>query len=207
MGAATDRLERITCSARSRPLAFGSPSGGVGLSILHFGAHSPLTAPSTMTRRFAALSAALLCTAFPSVSGAQQELPGSQSHYGVRLHVGMWTSHLSSVSKGLDANWLVAMGWRGVYGGTFVNSFGRRAFAVGIERPLARDEGGSVDAGLGYRFGLVTGYDERLIGLAAKTPVLPALQVMGDVAVGRTGLELAWAGKVATMSPFMRVAN
>lgn len=160
-----------------------------------------------MISRRTALSVALLFIAFPSKGGAQQAPPPSQSHYGVRLHVGMWTSHLSNVSKGLDANWLVAMGWRGVYGGTFVNSFGRRAFAVGIERPLARDEGGSVDAGLGYRLGFVTGYDDRLIGLAAKTPVLPALQVMGDVAVGRTGVELAWAGKVATMSPFMRVAN
>ncbi|HUE96197.1 MAG TPA: hypothetical protein VMN39_06035 [Longimicrobiaceae bacterium] len=160
-----------------------------------------------MISRLAAFTAALIFTAFPSTGGAQQASPETQSHYGVRLHIGMWTSHLGNVSKGLDANWLVAMGWRGLYGGTFVNSFGRRAFAVGIERPLVRDDGGGVNTGLGYRFGLVTGYDERLIGLAAKTPVLPALQVMGDVAVGRTGLELAWAGKVATMSPFMRVAN
>jgi hypothetical protein len=160
-----------------------------------------------MIPRLAALSVALLFAAFPSTGCAQQALPESRSHYGIRLHVGMWTSHLSNFSKGLDANWLVAMGWRGVYGGTFVNSFGSRAFAVGIERPLVRDEGAGLSTGLGYRVGFVTGYDERLIGFAGKTPVLPALQVMGDVAVGRTGLELAWAGKVATMSPFMRVGN
>ncbi|HSW29875.1 MAG TPA: hypothetical protein VLH75_10375 [Longimicrobiales bacterium] len=62
-----------------------------------------------------------------------------------------------------------------------------------------------MERGLGYRLGLVSRYDERLLGLAGKTPVLPALQVMGDLAMGRTGVELAWAGRVATMSPFMRV--
>ncbi len=172
-----------------------------------FGFPTPCPSPATMIHKLAALFVALLITAFPSKVGAQQAHSEAQSHYGIRLHVGMWTSHFSNLSKGLDANWLVAMGWRGIYGGTFVNSFGSRAFAVGIERPLVRDDGGGVSTGLGYRFGVVTGYDERLIGLAGKTPVLPALQVMGDVAVGRTGLELAWAGKVATMSPFMRVGN
>jgi hypothetical protein len=55
--------------------------------------------------------------------------------------------------------------------------------------------------------GFVTGYDERLNGLAGRTPVLPAVQLLGDFSMGRTGLEVAWVGKVATMSPFMRVAN
>jgi len=123
------------------------------------------------------------------------------------VHVGMWTTHLRRLRGGVDANWLMAVGWRGLYGGTFVNSFGNRSFAAGIERSVVRAEGGAVARGLGYRLGLVSGYDERLLGLAGKTPVLPALQVMGDVAMGRTGLELAWAGKVATMSPFMRVRH
>ena len=157
--------------------------------------------------RPAALIGALFLGALPFPGGAQSAPPEARGHYGVRLHVGMWTTHLNDLSRGLDANWLLALGWRGFYGGTFVNSFGSRAFAAGIERPLVREEGGRVSAGLGYRLGIVTGYDERFIGLAARTPVLPALQVKGDVAVGRTGLELAWVGLVATMSPFMRVAN
>lgn len=129
------------------------------------------------------------------------------SPHGIRLHVGMWTTHLNRPRRGLDANWLVALGWRGMYGGTFINSFGDRAFAAGIERPVVRRDEGSLARGLGYRLGVVTGYDERLISLAGKTPLLPAFQVIGDLGVGRTGVEFAWAGKVATMSPFMRVAN
>lgn len=149
-----------------------------------------------------------LCCALPVPGGAQSTSPDERgAPHGMRLHVGMWTTHLSRPGRGLDANWLVAVGWRGLYGGTFVNSFSDRSFAVGIERSMARSGDGPVATGVGYRLGLVTGYDERLHGLAGKLPVLPALQVMGDVAVGRTGLELAWAGKVATMGPFMRVAN
>lgn len=163
-----------------------------------------------MTPRTYALLLAIVF-AVPASAVAQAPDPGAypdrSSPYGVRLHVGMWTTHLSHLGRGLDSNWLVALGWRGLYGGTFINSFGNRAFAAGIERPLVRSDDGSVVTGLGYRLGVVTGYDERLTPLAGKIPIFPALQVIGDVSVGPTGLELAWAGKVATMGPFMRVAN
>ena len=149
----------------------------------------------------------ILACVLPSEGAAQAEPQGPAGTQGARLHVGMWTTHLAHVGRGLDANWLVGVGWKGYFGGTFVNSFGDRGFALAIERSLARADGGRVPRGLGYRLGLVTGYDERLAGLAGMMPVLPLFQIMGDVAVGRTGLELAWTGKVATMSPFMRVAR
>lgn len=163
-----------------------------------------------MTPRTYALLLAIVCAApAPADAQAPAQSPPSDgsSPYGVRIHVGMWTTHLGHLGRGVDANWLLALGWRGLYGGTFINSFGNRAFAAGIERPLVRSGEGSVVTGLGYRMGLVTGYDERLTSLAGKIPVFPALQLTGDVGVGPTGLELAWAGKVATVSPFMRVAN
>ena len=147
----------------------------------------------------------LLSLALPTAGTAQVADAEGVGARGVRLHVGMWTTHLSRLRGGVDANWLVAVGWRGMYGGTFVNSFGDRAFAAGIERDLARSDGGTVARGVGYRLGLVTGYDERMVGLAGKVPVLPAFQIIGNMAVGPTGMELAWAGKVATVSPFMRV--
>lgn len=149
----------------------------------------------------------LLSFAAPSLAAERADAPpsGPGGPGGARLHVGMWTSHLASPGRGVDANWLLAVGWRGLYGGTFVNSFGGRSFAAGIERSVSRREEGRWSGGVGYRLGVVSGYDERLLRLAARTPVLPALQVMGDVGVGKTGLELAWAGKVATVSPFMRV--
>jgi hypothetical protein len=159
-----------------------------------------------MTSMLATLLLILACV-LPSEGAAQAEPRAPAGTQGVRLYVGMWTTHLAHVSRGLEANWLLGVGWRGYFGGTFVNSFGGRGFALAIERSVVRADEGRVVRGLGYRLGLVTGYDERLVGLAGLTPVLPAFQLTGDVAVGRTGLELAWTGKVATMSPFMRVGR
>jgi hypothetical protein len=138
---------------------------------------------------------------------AQAEEPDGAGESGIRMYVGMWTTHLTRPGRGFDANWLLAMGWRGYYGGTFINSYGKRAFAAGIERSLARSDRGAVARGVGYRLGLVTGYDQRLLGLARWTPVLPVLQVMGSVAVGPAGLEVAWAGRVASLGPYLRVAS
>jgi hypothetical protein len=154
--------------------------------------------------RLAALVLALSCTLALSVDAQTDSARGDGSR-AVRLHVGMWTTHLLRPTKGLDANWLVAVAWNGMYGGSFINSFGDRTFAAGLERSLARSDGGRLARGVGYRIGVVTGYDERLTGIAGTIPILPAFQMTSDVAIGGTGLELAWAGKVATMSPFVRM--
>jgi hypothetical protein len=156
--------------------------------------------------RFAAWLIVLSC-ALPSHGSAQAHPTDGGSSVGVRLYVGLWTTHLRNPGRGFDSNWLVGVGWRGLYGGTFVNSFGTRAFAAGLARPLARSDEGRVARGVGYRLGLVTGYDERFIGLAGTLPILPMAQLVGDVAVGRTGVELAWSGLVASLGPYMRVAN
>ena len=51
-----------------------------------------------------------------------------------RLYFGMWTTHLKHDVIALDNNWVVGGTYRGVFGGTFLNSFGRRAFTAGIQR-------------------------------------------------------------------------
>jgi hypothetical protein len=85
-----------------------------------------------------------------------------------------------------------------------VNSYGARAFTAGIQRTLARSADALVAPSLGYRLGFVTGYDERFMGIAARTPILPLAQLVGDLDMGRTGVELAWAGLIATMGPSLR---
>ncbi|MBI4419779.1 MAG: hypothetical protein HY560_03070 [Gemmatimonadetes bacterium] len=123
---------------------------------------------------------------------------------GVRIYVGMWTAHFRHLGRGLGQNWLVGVVWRGYYGGTFVNSYGDRAFAAGIQRTLARGKDGVVVPSLGYRIGVVSGYDKRFISVASRTPVLPLVQLLGAVERGRTEAELAWAGLVASLSPNFR---
>ena len=63
--------------------------------------------------------------------------------------------------------------WGHWFGATFVNSYDERTFIAGIERTWASLRRGPFATGVGYRVGLITGYDERLIALARHTPVLP----------------------------------
>lgn len=136
---------------------------------------------------------------------AQSDMSDAPPGGGLRLHVGMWTSHLRDLGRGLENNWLMGVGWRGLYGSTFVNSYGSRAFAFGVEKSMTRVEDGGLDRGLGYRIGLVTGYDRRFHPFADKVPALPIAQLVGDVARGPTSVELAWSGLVASLGPRLRL--
>lgn len=122
----------------------------------------------------------------------------------LRLYAGMWSTHIRDFRRGLRNNWLVGLGWRGFYAGTFINSFGNRSFTAGIYRDSARTEEGGAVPFVGYRLGVVSGYDERFMRLASKTPVLPLVQVLGGIQAGPTGLEVGYAGLVATLGPSLR---
>jgi hypothetical protein len=115
-----------------------------------------------------------------------------------RAYVGMWTLHLRDVEEGLENNRVIGVAWDGWYGATFVNSLGKRAFSGGIQRTFATATSGPFSFGLGYRLGLVTGYDRRFIALADKTPVLPVLQPLVKLDAWRAGLEIAYYGVVFT---------
>ena len=156
-------------------------------------------------------AALLLCLALDvSAAAAQSHLYNDENPvFGndrseVRLYVGMWTSHLRDIKGGLDNNWLVGASWRGLFGGTFVNSFGRRSYTAGIQRNVAGADDGGDSPSVGYRLGLVTGYDERFLSLASKSPIIPLAQVVGDVGVGSTRFEVAWAGLIASLTPSVR---
>ncbi len=70
------------------------------------------------------------------------------------------------------------------FGTTFVNSYDERTFALGIERDWLRFGVAETAVGVGYRVGLIAGYDERLVEIAGHTPVLP---FAGVVVWGRVG--------------------
>lgn len=56
---------------------------------------------------------------------------------------------------------------------TFVNSYDRRSFIAALERYWWVGDFGDLSVGVGYRAGVITGYDEELIALAGKTPLMP----------------------------------
>ena len=123
------------------------------------------------------------------------------------IYPGMVTFHLEPGSR--DDNWnnqLIAATYKGYFAGTFINSFYDRGYAAGIQRMWDTEQlSDNFKNSVGYRVGLVTGYDERLAPIAAKTPVLPFPQVIDDITWKHVGVELSWcvdtvsAGFVVTL--------
>ncbi len=117
------------------------------------------------------------------------------------IYLGMVTTHFNPASDTKD-NWnnnLIAASYDGFFVGTFLNSFGVRAYAAGIARYwFTTDVTPNFNYSLGYRLGLVSGYTKTFIPLAAYTPVLPFPQVVYDLSYHNVGLELSWC--VVTVS-------
>lgn len=150
--------------------------------------------------RAAAILAVVIAAASPtpvsaSASGdSDPEADTSAAAFRTRIYFGMWTSHVRDPGAGLDANSLIGVAFRGFYGATFINSYGDRAVTAGIQRSFTAPKDGRLTTALGYRLGLVTGYDERLFGIAGKTPVLPLVQLVGNLDHRKFGMELAYSG-------------
>ncbi|HYN08986.1 MAG TPA: hypothetical protein VES67_16505 [Vicinamibacterales bacterium] len=122
------------------------------------------------------------------------------THHPTRLYVGMWTVHLKHDVLTVDNNWVIGLSWRGFFGATFLNSFGRRAFTGGIQRTLLSADPHPLGASLGFRLGFVTGYDGRFMHLARKTPVLPLVQPFASIEVQHVGIEVSYTFVVVSLA-------
>ena len=164
---------------------------------------APVPARTTTHCVLVVLVAACICsTASPGTAAAQDPGPPAPvASPGLRLYIGLWTTHFRDITQGPRQNWLLGINYRGFYAGTFVNSFGNRSVTAGIQRTVARGADGTLVPRAGYRIGLVTGYDEEFWSLAGKLPVLPFPQLLGGVDSGLAGVELGIAPLVATFGP------
>jgi hypothetical protein len=117
-----------------------------------------------------------------------------------RVYVGMWSTHLRDLNRGLGANSLIGLAYRGFFGATFVNSYGNRAVSVGLQRSFSAPKDGAVTTALGYRVGIITGYDDRFLGIGDKLPALPFAQLVAGMDIRNVGVELAYAGIVASVT-------
>jgi hypothetical protein len=125
-----------------------------------------------------------------------------------RLYAGMWSVHLRDLAPTLTANHLLALSHDGYFVGTFVNSFNERGMAAGLTRDLVRWGADRAALSVGWRGGLVTGYDERLLdGLGDRWPVIPFLQVLGNVDWRRVGVEFSWSGIVVSAATSIRLGG
>ena len=152
----------------------------------------------------------MLATALASVSPAAvhaQSEPGSEAprrREPTRLYFGMWTAHLKRDVVALDNNWVIGGTYRGVFGATFLNSFGRRAFTAGLQRTLIASEPRPFGASLGFRVGLVSGYDGMFMRLARETPVLPFIQPFVTLDVQHIGVEISYTFVVVSVAASYR---
>ena len=126
----------------------------------------------------------------PSAAGEDAET--KREREPTRIYVGMWTWHMKDPHGPIDNNWLAGIVYRGFFAGTYVNSFGKRAYTAGIQRSLARLGEDRTRAFFGYRLGAVSGYDGRFMGVAHKTPVLPIASAFAIVERDGLGIEVSY---------------
>ncbi len=85
------------------------------------------------------------------------------------------------------------------FGATFINSYGERTFIFGVERNWLAVRRGPFGVGSGYRVGVITGYDERLMELARHTPVLPFGGVLVWTQLGPVGIDSYYVYRAITL--------
>ena len=77
---------------------------------------------------------------------------------------------------------------------------------AGIERSVHHGSMGEAGAySVGYRLGVINGYDSRLIRGAGSTPVVPFAQVIGNASWKRIGIQGSYCWLVFTGGFFVRL--
>ena len=123
------------------------------------------------------------------------------------VYLGMFTWHFNPESR-RDDRWinnLVGGVYHSIFFGTFLNSFSDRAFVAGIQRNLYTykiSQNASTD--VGYRLGIISGYDKRMADIAEYLPVLPFPELYVDYAYKNFGAEISYVGVVLTTKFFIR---
>lgn len=122
------------------------------------------------------------------------------------LYLGMWTYHPYDYKKKFELfrNDLVLFVYRGFLACTFINCYGDRTYAVGIQRYwLQTCHQTGFESKFGYRAGLFYGYDERLHPIAGKLIILPCAQIIYDLSWKNVGIELSYTGVIVSAGFFI----
>lgn len=162
--------------------------------------------PAGLSTLVGALLAIAVALSSPARVSAQTE-PANEAprrREPARLYFGMWTTHLKHDVVALHNNWVIGGTYRGVFGATFLNSYGRRAYTAGIQRTIVAAEPRPFGASFGYRVGVVSGYDGRLMPIARDTPVLPFIQPFVTVDVQHIGVEVSYTFVVMSVAASYR---
>ncbi len=96
---------------------------------------------------------------------------------------------------------LMAMIYRGYIGGTFINSLDDLTWGAGVQLDVCRTALGIFSMEIGYRLGLLYGYESMQM---ANTGLFPLLQLYSDLHYEHVGVQFAWAGSTVTAGFFFR---
>ena len=122
-----------------------------------------------------------------------------------RLTTAMWAMHpFEPQFPELDWTWGMAFSWSQWFLASFINSYDERSWIAGIERSWAHGTRGPVAFGVGYRAGIVTGYDERLVSWAEDLPALPFAGLLLWSDAGPLGVDLYYVYRAITLELAVR---
>jgi hypothetical protein len=112
----------------------------------------------------------------------------------------MWTFHpFSDDPFRLETNNGLGLQYRSLFAFTCVNSFDRRTYVAGTERVWFEARRGGFAAMLGFRIGLIRGYDTELLQVAGNTPVLPFAGTVALFRLGPIGGEVSWVYRAVSL--------
>ena len=121
-----------------------------------------------------------------------------------RIIWAQWTLHLRYARKGLFYDSMVGVQYRGAFAATFITSYKERGVVVGMERQWFSGERGPLAGMLGFRAGLLYGYDEQLGWVAGKTPILPVFQPMLYGRLGPLTVDVTYTWVVMSLTAGLR---
>lgn len=81
----------------------------------------------------------------------------------------------------------------------FMNSYERFSLIAGVERNWWQHEAVGATLGVGYRVGLLTGYDRRLLQIADQLPALPVGGLLVWMDLGRVAVDTFYVYRALTV--------
>lgn len=121
-----------------------------------------------------------------------------------RVLWGMWSYHLRDLASGAPSNGMMGLVYEGFIAATFITTHGPRGWALGVERNWISLAEGPAEVMLGYRAGLLYGYDRRLFRLAEITPIIPFFQPVLFLRGGPLTLDATYTYVVVSFTAGLR---
>lgn len=118
------------------------------------------------------------------------------------IYLGMWSYHfIDDDDDYTNTHNLFGLVYKGIFLGTFLNSREDRAWALGFQRDVYRTKVDSFDVDIGYRLGIMHGYENLQL---FDSELFPLVQIYSDISYEKLGVQFSWAGSVITAGFFVR---